>query len=140
MIDSSRALRAANNKKAASPSSPSPWGSHDLTGLAPSARRSGRPAPVPLGERRRADAEALEGAQQAEAGVLGSGVRMDDPGQLVGEGQLPPHRPQAAGVPGVLSGDGKRREPTRGELGRGSHFVGQEPPTTPPPRRAGTSF
>lgn len=110
-------------------------GSHDLTGLSP-ARGSGRPAPVRLSERRRADAEALEGAQQAEAGVLGSGVRMNDLGQLVGEGQLPPNRPQAAGVLGVLSGDGKGQfqagcEPTRGELGRGSHgSSGAGPPPT----------
>lgn len=59
------------------------------------------------GERRRADAEALEGAQQAEAGVLGFGFRMDDLGQLPRERQLPPGGPQAAGVLGVLDGDGK---------------------------------
>lgn len=81
-------------------------GSHDLTGL-PHSRRSGRPAPMRFSERRRADAEALEGAQEAEAGVLGFGLRTDDLGQLAGERQLPPNRPQAAGVLGALIGEGK---------------------------------
>lgn len=61
-----------------------------------------------LSERRRADAEALEGAQQIEAGVLGFGVRMDDLGQLAGERQLPPNSPQTARILGVLIVDGKQ--------------------------------
>lgn len=82
-----------------------PW-SHDLAGIPP-ACRSGSPAAVRLRERCRADAEALEGTQQAEAGVLGFAIRVDDVGELAGERQLPPHSPQAAGVLGVLMGDGK---------------------------------
>lgn len=56
-----------------------------------------------LSDRRLSDAEALEGAQQTEVGVLGFGLRTDDLGQLAGERQLPPNGPQASRVLGVLT-------------------------------------
>lgn len=71
-----------------------------------------------LGQRRRANAEALEGAQQTEAGVLGFGVGMDDLGQLAGERQLPPNRPQAAGVLGVLIVEAKQKLQAEYEIER----------------------
>ena len=56
----------------------------------------------PLCERGRAEAEALEGAQQVEAVVLGSVFRMNDLRQLVGERHFPSNRPQTVCVLAAL--------------------------------------
>lgn len=56
----------------------------------------------PPAERRRAEAEALEGAQQVEAAVLAPFLRVDDLGKLAGQRHLPPDGPQVAGVLGAL--------------------------------------
>lgn len=104
MIDGPPALRSARPTTALAGAR---W-SHDLTGVPP-ARGSTGPAATSVGERRRANAEALEGVQQIEAGVLGLGFGMDDFRQLAGERHLSPDSPQAAGVLGVLIAGGKTR-------------------------------
>lgn len=63
---------------------------------------SGRLAVCPPCERRSAEAEALKGAQQVEAVVLGFGFRMNDLGQLVGKWHFPANRPQVVCVFGAL--------------------------------------
>ena len=86
---------------------PRPWsnrpvitcGSHDITGVPGGRCRSGRLAVLPPCEPRCVEAEALKGAQQVEAVVLGFGFRMNDLGQPSGERHFPSHRPQ---VPHVL--------------------------------------
>lgn len=58
---------------------------------------------IPPCERRCAEAEALKGAQQVEAVVLGFGFRMNHLRQLMGERHFPSNRPQVVCVPGVLN-------------------------------------
>lgn len=79
--------------------------SHDLTGLRPPDWR-GRPAVFCAGERRRAEAEALEGAEQVEAAVLALALGVDDLGELAGQRHLPPDGAQMAGVLGALGQGG----------------------------------
>lgn len=71
--------------------------SHELTGVPPGCCGSGC-----LAVRRCAEAEALEGAQQTEAAVLGFGFWMDDLGQLMWQRHSPTNRPQMVRVLGVL--------------------------------------
>lgn len=83
--------------------------SHDLAGLRPLGRRGrGRPAVLPPVERRRAEAEALEGAQQVEAAVLALPLGVDDLGELAGQRHLPTDGAQVAGVLGALGRGGGR--------------------------------
>lgn len=84
--------------------------SHDLTGLHSRGWRGrGRPAVLPPAERRRAEAEALEGAEQVEAAVLAPALGVDDLGELAGQRHLPPDGAQVAGVLGAL-GQRQRRQ------------------------------
>ncbi len=57
---------------------------------------------LPPCECRGTEVEALEGAQQVEAAVLGFGFRMDDLRQLMGERHFPSNRPQVVCVLGTL--------------------------------------
>ena len=86
------------------------YGSHDLTRVPPSWCRSGRLAVFIPCERRCAEAEALEGAQQVEAVVLAFAFGMNDLGELVGERHLPSNGPQVVGVLGTLSMKGKQKK------------------------------
>lgn len=83
--------------------------SHDFTGVPVSRCRSGRPAVLPPCERRGAEAEALKGAQQVEAFVLGFAFRMNNLRQLAGERHFPSNWPQMVRVLRVLNHDGKNR-------------------------------
>lgn len=60
--------------------------------------RSGRLAVFPPCECCCAEAEALKGAQQVEAVILGFGFRMNDLRQLAGERHFPSYSPQVACV------------------------------------------
>lgn len=93
--------------------------SHDLTGLRPpSWRGCGRPAVFLHGERRRAEAEALEGAQQVEAAVLAPALGVDDLGELARQRHLPPDGAQVAGVLGALGqGEGGKTAEQNQKLG-----------------------
>lgn len=83
--------------------------SHDLTGLRPPGWRGrGRPAVLRAAERRRAEAEALEGAEQVEAAILALPLGVDDLGELAGQRHLPPDGAQMAGVLGALGQGGGR--------------------------------
>lgn len=77
---------------------------HDLTRLRPlSWSGRGRSTAFPLTKQRRwAEAEALEGAQQVEAAVLAPALGVDDLGELAGQRHLPPEGAQVAGVLGAL--------------------------------------
>lgn len=85
--------------------------SHDFTRLSPC--RCGRPAVFPSRQHRRAKAEALKGAEQVEAVILGLGFRMNDLRQLVGERHFPSNRPQVVSIHGVLDyGERKKKRKT----------------------------
>lgn len=97
--------------------------SHDLTGLRPPGWR-GRPAVLRAAERRRAEAEALEGAEQVEAAFLALALGVDDLGELAGQRHLPPDGAQMAGVLGALGqGEGGRQR-------RQNSFKSLKPPTS----------
>lgn len=85
--------------------------SHDFTRLSPC--RCGRPAVFPSRQHRWAKAEALKGAEQVEAVILGLGFRMNDLRQLVGERHFPSNRPQVVSIHGVLDyGERKKKRKT----------------------------
>lgn len=70
----------------------------------------GRPAGFPSYKHSPADAEALEGAQQVEAVVLGFGFRMNHFGQLRGERYFAASRPQVVRVLRALNRVGKTKQ------------------------------
>lgn len=65
---------------------------------------------IPACEHRWAEAEALKGAQQVEAVVLGFSFRINHLRQLVGERHFPSNSPQVVCVLGVLNHDGNIEE------------------------------
>lgn len=81
--------------------------SHDSTRVSRCRDGSGGPAGFPPCKNCRADAEALKGAQQTEAIVLGFGFRMNNLRQLVGERYVSASRPQVVCVLWVLSHGGR---------------------------------
>lgn len=70
-------------------------------------------AVFPPCEGRGTEAEALEGAQQVEAAVLGFGFRMNDLRQLAGERHFASNRPQVVRVLGTLISRRRSWKPER---------------------------